>query len=260
MRKIVVLFVTFFSFCTLQAKTIYVSTSGNDANAGTKDAPVHSFEKAQQLVGAQSKSESVEVIFADGVYYLLKTIAFTAADNHATVTYRDLHEGKAIISGGSLLSLKWQVYKKDIFVANITGNPVIDQLYINGVRQRMARFPNAVAGKNVFDTWELSHSAKSDSANNPLDPKRIARWKNPQGGYLHAMHSMLWGDMHWLIKEKNADGSLDLEGGWQNNRPSPMHPVYRMVENIFEELDAPGECFTMPKSINFTLCRIHRPT
>jgi hypothetical protein len=243
LKNINVIIVAFFSFCTLQAKTIYVSTSGNDANAGTKDAPVQSFEKAQQLARTQSKSESVEIIFADGVYYLPNTITFKAADNKATVTYRALHEGKAIISGGSLLSLKWQVYKNGIFVANIAGNPLIDQLYINGIRQRMARFPNAVAGKNVFDTWELSHTAKADSANNPLDPKRIARWKNPQGGYLHAMHSMLWGDMHWLIKGKKADGSLDLEGGWQNNRPSAMHPVYRMVENIFEELDAPGEWF-----------------
>ena len=37
--------------------------------------------------------------------------------------------------------------------------------------------------------------------------------------------------------------ALDLEGGWQNNRPSPMHPRYRMVENVFEELDSPGEWY-----------------
>ncbi|MEJ0104018.1 MAG: hypothetical protein WDO19_16270 [Bacteroidota bacterium] len=33
------------------------------------------------------------------------------------------------------------------------------------------------------------------------------------------------------------------EGGWQNNRPAPMHKEYRFVENIFEELDAPGEWY-----------------
>lgn len=116
-------------------------------------------------------------------------------------------------------------------------------MYVNGARQRMARFPNAVPGKNVFDSWELSHHAKADSITYPLFPERIARWKNPEVGYIHAMHASLWGDMHWLIKGKNADGSLNYEGGWQNNRPSPMHKTYRMVENIFEELDAPGEWF-----------------
>jgi hypothetical protein len=116
-------------------------------------------------------------------------------------------------------------------------------LYVNGVRQRMARFPNAVAGKNVFDTWDLSHNPQPDPLNNPLSPERIAGWKNPDGGYIHAMHSALWGDMHWKIIGKNAEGTLNYEGGWQNNRPSEMHPVYRMVENIFEELDVPGEWY-----------------
>ncbi|MCX6309373.1 MAG: right-handed parallel beta-helix repeat-containing protein [Bacteroidia bacterium] len=222
-----------------------MSTQGNDKYPGTKEKPVASFAQAQTLARAFSTQESVEVLFANGTYYLPQTIVFTPQDNTANkqITYKAAKEGKAIISGGSLLYLKWKPIPNGLFVAHISGNPVIDQLYVNGVRQRMARFPNAVAGKNVFDTWELSHTLKSDSANNPLDPKRIARWKNPQGGYLHAMHSLLWGDMHWLINGQKADGKLDYEGGWQNNRPSTMHPCYRMVENIFEELDAPSEWF-----------------
>ena len=62
------------------------------------------------------------------------------------------------------------------------------------------------------------------------------------------MHSALWGDMHYRILGKNPDGSLRYEGGWQNNRPSAMHPKYRFVENIFEELDAPGEWFHNEKT------------
>ncbi len=71
----------------------------------------------------------------------------------------------------------------------------------------------------------------------------IEPWSDPSGGYIHAMHTALWGDMHWRILGKKADGSLDYEGGWQNNRPSPMHKQFRFVENIREELDAPGEWF-----------------
>ena len=223
------------------ARTIYVSPNGNDKNSGTKEKPVASFEKAQLLARQLSKSEAVTVQFAKGTYYLAQTIQLTSADNN--VSYKSAEENGAVLSGGSLLKLKWQAFKDGIFVAKIPENTSIDQLYINGVRQRMARYPNAVVGKNVFDTWDLSHSIKFDSTNNPLDPKRIANWKNPAGGYLHAMHSLLWGDMHWLIKGKKADGTLDREGGWQNNRPSPMHPSYKMVENIFEELDVPGEWF-----------------
>ena len=32
-------------------------------------------------------------------------------------------------------------------------------------------------------------------------------------------------------------------GGWQNNRPMGSHADYRFVENIFEELDCPGEWY-----------------
>jgi hypothetical protein len=230
----------------LWGQTIYVSPKGNDRNPGTKEKPVVSFEKAQVLARKFSSNTSVEVVFAKGIYYLPQTVKFTSVDSKtssATVTYRAEEEGQVILSGGSLLNLKWKPAGKGIFVAEVQGHPVIDQLYINGKRQRMARFPNAVSGKNVFDTWDLSHSPKADSASNPLTPERIARWKNPEGGYIHAMHSALWGDMHWIIKGKNADGTLNYEGGWQNNRPSKMHPVYRMVENIFEELDAPSEWF-----------------
>lgn len=233
-----------------RAQTIYVSTSGNDSNPGTKEQPVSSFAKAQQLAGKMPARAAVQVIFARGVYYLPETIRFTAADTKASVIYQAEEEGLAIISGGTLLQPVWKPWKNGIFVARIEGNPVIDQLYINGKRQRMARFPNAVSGKNVFDTWDLSHNPQADPSNNPLSPERLASWKNPEGAYIHAMHSALWGDMHWIVKGKNADGTLHTEGGWQNNRPSEMHPVYRMVEHVFEELDAPGEWFLNAREQN----------
>ena len=228
---------------TSSAQIIFISPEGNDKNPGTKEKPLASFQQAQKLLSKIPADQTVEVIFANGIYYLPKTVVFTAVDNKRLVTFRAEEVGKAILSGGSRLKLKWKPYKNGIYVAKVSGNPLIDQLYINGKRQRMARFPNAVTGKNVFDTWDLSHQAKPDPVNDPLAPERIARWKNPEGGYIHAMHSALWGDMHWIIKGKNADVTLKEEGGWQNNRPSKMHPVYRMVENIFEELDAPGEWF-----------------
>ena len=231
------------SISFLKGQTIFVSPRGVDKNPGTKGKPVLTFHKAQELIRKIPAGSSVEVVFAEGTYYLPQTVMFIAEDNNKSVIYRAEQEGKVILSGGSLLKLKWSPYKNGIFVAPVAHETEIDQLYINGVRQRMARFPNAVAGKNVFDTWELNHKAVYDADNDPLTPARIARWKNPEGGFIHAMHSSLWGDMHWIIKGKNPDGSLNSEGGWQNNRPSQMHPVYRMVENIFEELDAPGEWF-----------------
>ena len=57
------------------------------------------------------------------------------------------------------------------------------------------------------------------------------------------MHPALWGDFTWRITGKNAKGEVTLDGGWQNNRGGAVHPSIRFVENVFEELDAPGEWF-----------------
>ncbi len=230
-----------FSVTIITAQTIYVSPTGNDKNPGTHAKPVHTFAKAQELARKLPSKKGVEVVFAAGTYYLPKTVVLTSADNG--FVYRSETEGAAVLSGGKLLNLNWKPYKSGIYEASMPTDMDIDQLFINGERQRMARYPNAIPGRIIFDTWEAKPRIKTDSVNNPLRPEKIASWKNPEGGYIHAMQIYLWGGMHYLIKGKNADGTLKTEGGWQNNRPSEMHGAYRFVENIFEELDAPGEWY-----------------
>ena len=225
---------------------IYVSNKGNDNATGDINHPVASFERAQNIAQKSKPTVSVQVIFKNGTYYLPNTIHFTEKDSKiakATITYCAENEGGAVISGGAQLKVNWSLYKNGIYVTDVLPGTKIDQLYINGERQAMARYPNAQIGKNVFDSWDLSHNAIFDSLADVLLPSRIAEWNHPEGGYIHAMHESLWGDMHWLIKGKDKNNTLIMEGGWQNNRPSKMHPVFRMVENIFEELDAPGEWY-----------------
>lgn len=236
--------------CCLQlnGQVIYVSTRGNDKWNGSEKKPVASLVRAQELARAYGRDTSVEIVFEDGIYYLPGTVQFTGQDSKdypATVTLRARHEGKAVISGGQQIRLDWKQEGGNIYVASVPAGMDIDQLYVAGLRQPMARFPNAQPGKqrNVYDTWVLDHQAQPNPEMDPLQPERIALWKNPEGGYVHAMHTALWGDMHWEIKGKNEDGTLQLEGGWQNNRPSGMHPLYRFVENIKEELDVPGEWY-----------------
>lgn len=117
--------------------------------------------------------------------------------------------------------------------AKIDGNPVMDMLVADGQLRHMARYPN-------FDEKAVRFNGTSAQA---TAPERVKKWKNPIGGYLHAMHNHDWGDFHYRITGKNKKGELEMEGGWQNNRQSGLHPDNRMVENIFEELDAPGEWY-----------------
>ncbi|RMD78237.1 MAG: right-handed parallel beta-helix repeat-containing protein, partial [Lentisphaerae bacterium] len=225
--------------CGAHAVDIYVSPSGNDRNPGTRSQPVASLHKAQLLVRKVAGKQPVTVLVEDGLYYLDKTLVFGPEDSgsaHAPVLYRAVNEGKAIISGGIKLQLQWQPWKNGIFRAVTPAGLKIDQLFINGKRQRMARYPN-------FDPNAPASVPFHGYSANAFAKERAARWANPAGGFIHALHKSRWGGYHYLITGKKANGEVEFTGGWQNNRPGPMHNQYRMVENIFEELDAPGEWF-----------------
>jgi hypothetical protein len=216
--------------------TLYVSPAGDDANPGTAAKPLATIFAAQRAVRAFSGREPVTVLLRAGIYYLAETIAFTTSNSgtrEAPIVYAAAPGEQAVISGGMRLNLNWIPFRDGILQAKTPTGLVMDQLFVNGQRQHMARYPNYDPKARQFN----------GSAADAIAPERVAGWADPAGGYIHAMHHSLWGDMHWRILDKKADGSLDYEGGWQNNRPSPMHEEFRFVENIREELDAPGEWF-----------------
>ena len=233
--------------CQQKTTEIYVAENGDDTASGSMELPLKTMQRARDLAMSLKEKAAVNIIFKDGTYYLSEPVIFDtehSGSEESPITYRAANEGKAVISGGTFLDLNWELYRDGIYKAKTPeGLLNIDQLYVNGSNQRMARFPNVVEGKNVFDTWDLIHTKEPDSSNDPLSTQRIATYENPQGAYVHAMHAALWGDMHWLVKGKTENDSLVLEGGWQNNRPSPMHPRYRIIENVFEELDTPQEWY-----------------
>lgn len=235
--------------------TFYISPNGNDTNNGEETTPVRSIHQAQKLAEPYYGKKEIHFVFMDGVHYLDSTLVITPNQSGTfgcPVIYEAQHEGKAVISGGKKLNQKWEKWQGHVYVSSLTDSTVsvIDQFYVNGTRKPMARYPNR-NGKNVFDAWDLSHNAAFDAEADMFHPQRIAKWKNPEGAYIHAMHNSLWGDMHWIVTgKKEVEGKQETEllyeGGWQNNRPSAMHPVYRMIENVFEELDEPGEWFFNP--------------
>jgi hypothetical protein len=228
---------------TVSATELFVSPAGNDKNPGTREQPVASLARARDLVRPMVGKEPVQVNVADGVYYLPETLIFTPADSgteSAPVVYIAESEGGAVLSGGSKLDLKWTPYKDGIFQAKTPKGLEIDQLFVNGKNQRMARYPNYDASKTT--------AAYQGYAADAFSKERAANWADPTGGYIHAMHQAQWGGYHYRITGKDADGEVTYEGGWQNNRKMGMHKDFRMVENIFEELDAPGEWFHNAKT------------
>lgn len=224
------------------ATDIHVSPGGTGAKPGTAGAPVATLAQAQSLARtASAKGEAVKVTVHGGVYYLPETLVFDARDSgtaKASVLYQAVPGEKVVISGGRKLNLKWDVYKDHIYKASVPEGLRTEELFINGERQVLARYPNFDPKAKYFDGFAPDAASR----------ERAARWADPVGGYLHAMHPALWGDFTWRITGKNAQGDVTLEGGWQNNRGGSVHKEIRFVENIFEELDAPGEWYLDSKT------------
>ncbi len=217
---------------------LYVSPSGSDDNSGTQTAPLATIQAAKSKAAPFLRKEAVNIILTDGTHYLPSTITFTRQDSGTAqfpFTIKAENEGQAILSGGSLLNLEWSEYQDGIFQAQTPDGLNIDQLFINNESQRMARYPN-------YDA-KAKTKAYQGYAADAFSKERAAKWQNPAGGYIHAMHTYKWGGYHYLITGKDTEGNITYEGGWQNNRQLGMHKDQRMVENIFEELDAPQEWF-----------------
>lgn len=218
----------------IYAQTEYfISTEGKDMNMGSIEAPFASLEKA--LEEARKESGEVTLFLREGTYRLQKTVVLTKTDGNRNkaLNIRSYPGEKVVISGGQKLDLDWKPYKKGIMCAKIEGQVQMDMLLVNGEIRHMARYPN-------YDEQAIRFNGTSAEA---TAPSRVKQWKHPETGYLHAMHRSDWGDFHYRITGKDDKNQLALEGGWQNNRQSGLHPDNRMVENIFEELDAPGEWF-----------------
>ena len=225
----------------LQASTFFVSPVGADANPGTKAKPFATLSRAQAAVRSANGRRPVTVYLRGGTYYLAETLVFTSEDSGtaaAPVVWRAWPPEQPVISGGAKLALRWEAFRDGIVKAQGPPGFTSDQLFINGERQVMARYPNFDPRIRILNGY----------AKDAFGPERAARWVDPSGGFIHAMHLHEWGDFHYVITGKDASGLPTYEGGWQNNRRLGMHKEYRFVENIFEELDAPGEWFLDEKT------------
>lgn len=256
-----VLLVQTFSF----AKEIYVSTTGDDKNQGTKKSPYFSFEKALKEVKKFAGKEAVTVWFYSGEYYLDQTIIlgsdYSGTDKYP-VLFSALPNAKVTIKGSKKLeNLKWTAYKDGIYQTKLPQGLSVDQLFINHKRRIRARFPNydydnplrdgkgyaqVKGGSNLrLDTW-FGYDAETFSNK---------EWANPETGIVHAFQSHNWGNLQYRIKSiDRKENKIHLdEGGWQMQRDygiggTGAHSSAYFIENIFEELDVAGEWFFNDKT------------
>jgi hypothetical protein len=262
----------------MMVSEFYVSVTGDDRNDGTQQAPFASLLRAQQA--ARAKGTSVTITVRAGTYYLNDTLSFRPEDSgtaEASVIYQTFNGEQVTLSGGVRLDCKWEPYQNGIMICQLdrsmSGLLTFDQLFVNGKRQIRARYPNYDSSdiKNFTGyiraagivANELPHpqpDPNEDMSFSSGAPRGVRytpesfsdkHWKNPTEGIIHIYQAMYWGNLQWRIKAIDKDehilwfghGGQQIGAKWhQDPCCIDQHSCF-FVDNIFEELDAPGEWY-----------------
>lgn len=216
----------------------YVACDGSDSNPGSKERPFRTPAGARDAVRKSGRlgKEPVTVHLSGGRYYLDRPLILSAEDSGARgapVTWR-AEEGREVrLVGGRPLDLKWELHEGKVFKAAAPVGTRIDQLFLNGKRQTLARYPN-------YDPEQRHYGGYGPTA------ERMKRWRRPELACIHALHLAKWGSGHLVLK-RGENGELyeymvSIDTTTQGNGTT-LNPELRFAENVFEELDADGEWF-----------------
>lgn len=238
----------------------YVAPSGSDANAGTKEAPFKTIQKAQQAVRAINSSMTGDIVvyLRDGTYALDNTLRFNNSDggtNGFYVRYENYTGEKPFITGGIPIS-SWTLCDeaKDIWCAEGV-DARFRQLYVNGKKGIRARHPNL----NSDGSHNMFRLTKVDSMGRAFDvsSEYTGDWKNMNKVEMHLM--IAWADAVLRLEKIEKNGSVskvipqDPERSKLFRRKYPMlgtafmsNPPKQQAfyfENAYEFLDQPGEWY-----------------
>ena len=254
------------------AARLFVAPDGSDTDPGTKARPFATLHRARdeirKLNADTGLPNGATVVVGGGTYHLTEPLTIGPQDSgteEGPIAYT-AQRGEKVSLLGSQPVTGWQPFREGVYQADLSGMDFgtsrFWQLFYNGERQVLARYPNfhpehPRTGGFLYikATLEDDHQtvvpyepggavrqrgSKTGFQYNPerLDP---GKWSRPTEARVHVWSWLNWNrnvlpieavdpDNHALILQQPASYPL-MEG----NR--------FFVENVFEELDAPGEWY-----------------
>ncbi len=258
-----------------------VAVSGDDRNSGTQAAPFATLARAQQALRSRKKTVSGPAVVEvrQGTYALDRPLVFLPEDSGSDaspVIFAAFPGERVTITASRTLDCRWKPYRDGILMCDI---PAVkkeglrfSQLFVNGKRQTLARFPNrddAEPGRSGYiqpegpipegqpDPKRGENDDMTFSGGAPqgilFDPVSFTskRWARPEEAVIHIYQGWEWGNMQWRLKAIDygsraiwfGEGGFQMGAKWFED-PAKIEKASRFfVENVFEELDAPGEWY-----------------
>ena len=248
--------------------TLYVSPKGNDAwsgraaepNAARTDGPLATLAKARDVIrkrkAAGLPAGGATVLVRGGIYCLAETLKLGAEDSgtaDAPVVYRACPGEKPIVMGARAIRdftpHEGPVLKADVGRQGFKGI-YFRQLIFAGRRQHLARWPNFDPQNPYGGGWTYVDGVDRPMyADIPGEDRRTLRykpqddrpWSRPEEGqvFIFARYNW-WNDIVRIAGRDRATRTITLAG---NCSYPPRAGDRYYVENLREELDAPGEWY-----------------
>lgn len=238
----------------------FVATNGNDAwngtlpvpNSNRTNGPFASLAGAREAIRRLKGGETgtigpggITVWVRGGVYPLSETFTLGAIDSgtpDAPVVYRAYGNEAVVLTGGRRIT-GFNTYKGQILKADVGAQGFKDvyfrQLFLNGKRQILARYPN-FDPNDLNGGWAYS-AADSDRRTLQVRPQDFRKWEHHEAGQVVIFpHYNWWNnilgivsiDLNRRIMTLTSDASYDITAGDRY-----------FFRNLLEELDSPGEWY-----------------
>ena len=250
------------------AADYYVSPQGKDTWSGTlaapnaagTDGPFATLERARdeirKLKAAGPLTEAVTVFSRNGIYELPHALKLGQEDSgtaEAPVVYRAWEDERPIVIGGRTVT-GWQRHKGGIMKADVGAQGfkgiVFRQLFFNGRRQILARYPNHDPNDPVAGGWAyvdgkpipMYQRIKGESKRTlQYKPEDAREWAHPEEVEVFVFPKYNWWNN--IIRIASIDRetrtiTLAADASYPN-RPNDRY----YFRNALEELDAPGEWY-----------------
>ncbi|MEA4948453.1 MAG: right-handed parallel beta-helix repeat-containing protein, partial [Petrimonas sp.] len=256
-------------FAQAQPLSLYVATDGDDAwsgriakrNNARTDGPFASLERARNEIRKIKMNEAlppggVTVYVRGGTYYRTETFNLGQLDSgteESPIIYRSYEHETPILVGGKPIAgftlHKGSIVKTDVAKQGFKGI-YFRQLFFNGKRQILARYPNIDSNKPYTTGFAyVAGEPRNIYKNIQAESLRVIKckdtdkrfWANPEDGEVDIFPRFNF--HNWVIPISSvnwAQHTITLQDdAFKGIRPQDRY----YVRNLLEELDSPGEWY-----------------
>jgi len=225
----------------LCAAELFVAPNGDDSNPGSIARPLKTLQAAAQLPGPKT------IYVRAGIYELDCPLKLGPTDSGTT--WRAYPKEKPVVIGGRQI-VGFLPYQGEILKAPAIKGVNFRQLFFDGKRMRLARYPNFDPHNPYGGGWAYADGEPIPMYKDiPGESKRTFRyrptdtrhWSHPEEGEVFVFPRYNWWNNIVRIKTiDRAARTITLA----NDCSYPIRPTDRYyVQGLFEELDAPGEWY-----------------